>query len=168
MSFKLENIALKNVSLVNKTISAFCFLTISDLPIGIRGIGCGSRNNAIIEFDNITSQENFQFVSELPYILSSNFSGNYLVKWSFSCYLEEDRFPSPITACISTLANPDLQFPFLYTPDSTSELTSVSFSCIVKLEGLNDGFIFSFKSLPNTGSRSYMYLDSCIVTLHRI
>lgn len=165
MSFKLENIALKNSE--PKTISAFCNLTTSDLPISIIGLGSGGSNNSIIEFDTILSQENFEFVSVLPYIISTKYKGNYLVTWSFSCYLEPEQNPAMITASISTISS-NIEILSTFSPTSTTNLTTVSFSGVVKLDGLNDGLVFYLKYLPFTSESPYMHIISNIVTAIRV
>ena len=167
MSFNVQNTTVvesEDQTNYNNTVSnSFCTLTNANFYVPIDGHGSGIGSDVYVEFDTILPvQNNFVFVSESPYIVSSNTPGNYLINWSFSCLLASGMTPAAIKAIISTQNNNVDNINCFFTPISEINNTNVSFSGIIYLDGLNDGLNFIFRYLPNDSP--YMLLTSNIAT----
>jgi hypothetical protein len=174
-SFKIQNTSItESVNSVlyehiqPPTGPAFCNLTSSSNSIDVTGHGnSGSYSGVLIEMDTISSQENFSFVSDAPYTVSTSIPGYYQVTWSFSGVLSSSSGPISY-AYISTLNNGAISpYGCAFRFDNTSNPKNVTVSAIVQLTGLDDGLQFYLNGLPTSPS-PYLNLTSTQATITKI
>ena len=169
MSFSVQNTIVEdatNLALYDNitTTASFCYLNSStNIPLSGHGFS-GEDTSILIEFDTITLQNNFTFVSTAPYTVSTSVSGFYLVNWTFSGFLSDGAEVADISAYICTLQNPDNTQYTVFSILSSNNVTTVSFSAVIKLQGFSDGIQFYFTGLPSNPT-PYMTLYSNIATI---
>jgi hypothetical protein len=135
--------------------NAFIIATNFDSPYVVT---CTATEPEDIYFDNVLNQNNFFN----PGAMIPQISGNYLVRWSFTCLLASGTAGQTYTATIQSIINSET---FNFIPSSTAS-TSQIFHTIISSPGFSIGeFDTSIQFKITSPENSTLNLTSNIINI---